>query len=106
MVKQYDIYWVNLDPTIGREIQKTRPCLIISPNELNNGLGTILLSPITSTVKNYPFRVGCVVGGRNGSIALDQTRCIDKIRLGKKITELNQATILEVKKVLHEMLVK
>ena len=105
MVNQYEIYWINLDPTIGNEIKKSRPCLIISPNELNRGLGTVLASPLTKTVRNYPFRVGCVVNGKQGAIALDQTRCIDKSRLGKKIETLDQTTILKIKNTLHEMLV-
>jgi len=106
MVKQYDVYWVNLDPTVGNEITKTRPCVIISPDELNKGLGTVLATPLTSTVKNYPFRSLCTINEKLGAIALDQTRCVDKSRLFKKLGKLNKSEILELKSTLHEMLIK
>jgi mRNA interferase MazF len=105
-VNQYDVFWVNLDPTIGQEIQKTRPCLIISPNELNKGLGTVLAAPLTSTIKIYPFRVKCTISGKMGSIALDQIQCIDKSRLTKKMDQLSVVEILKVKNTLEEMLIK
>jgi len=108
MVKfnQYDVHWVNLDPTIGREITKTRPCVIISPNELNKGLGTVLIAPVTSTIRNYPFRSLCIIKEKSGSIALDQIRCVDKTRLSKKIGKLKKSEISELKSTLHEMLIQ
>ena len=105
-IKQYDVFWVNLDPTIGHEIKKTRPCVIVSPDDLNMNLGTILAAPLTSTVKSYPFRVKCSISGKSGEIALDQMRCIDKIRLAKKISHLNDTEISSIKRTLEEMLVQ
>lgn len=106
MVGQYEVFWVNLDPTIGHEIKKTRPCVIVSPNELNSGLRTVLAAPLTSTQKNYPFRLTCVIDGKKGSVALDQTRCIDQTRLIKKMGELNGVEIKKLKAILHEMLIE
>lgn len=106
MVKQYEIYWTNLDPTIGSEIQKTRPSVIISPDELNKHLATILVAPLTSKIKNRPYRVKCNVKGKTGEIALDQIRCIDKSRLSNKIDQLSRSTIHKVKQVISEMLVE
>ncbi|MCA1745683.1 MAG: type II toxin-antitoxin system PemK/MazF family toxin [Bacteroidales bacterium] len=100
---QYDIFWANLDPAVGHEIQKTRPCVIISPNELNKGLGTVLAAPLTSTIKPYPFRAKCKVSGKMGSIALDQIRCMDKSRLAKKMDQLSTDEISKVKRILEEM---
>ena len=105
-ISQYEVYWVNLDPTIGSEITKTRPCVIVSPNELNKGLGTVLAAPLTSTIRNYPFRSLCTINEKRGSIALDQIRCVDKSRLFKKLAKLNKSEILELKSTLHEMLIK
>ncbi len=105
-INQYDIFWANLDPTVGHEIQKTRPCVIISPNELNKGLATVLAAPLTSTIKSYPFRVKCKVSGKMGSIALDQIQCIDKSRLAKKMDQLSTVEISKVKRILEEMLIK
>lgn len=106
MVKQYEVYWVNLDPTVGKEIKKTRPCVIISPDELNRGLATVLVSPLTSNVRHYPFRSVCFIDGKDGSVALDQTRCIDKSRLVNKISELSDKEVEQLKTVLEDMLIK
>lgn len=81
MVKQYDVYWVDLNPTIGAEMQKIRPCVIISPKELNDHLDTVIIIPITSAIHGYPYRVGCHLMKRDGEIATDQIRTIDKSRL-------------------------
>ncbi|MEF8811579.1 MAG: type II toxin-antitoxin system PemK/MazF family toxin [Bacteroidales bacterium] len=106
MVKQYEIYWTNLDPTIGSEIKKTRPGVVISPDELNRHLSTILIAPLTSTIKNRPYRVKCNVKGKQGEIALDQIRCIDNSRLSNKIDQLPKDTIQKIKQVISEMLVE
>jgi len=106
MVKQYEVYWINLAPTVGHEIKKTRPGVIISPDELNNGLGTVLVAPVTSTQKSYPFRPDCQIAGKTESIALDQIRCIDKTRLVKKMDRLDQKEISNLKGILEEMLIK
>ena len=105
-VHQYDIFIVNLDPTVGHEIKKSRPCVIISPNEMNDHIGTVIVAPLTSTGKNYPTRVGLVVQGREGWIVLDQIRTVDKIRLTAKIGTLGDATVATVKDIIRQMLVE
>ncbi len=105
-MKQYEIFWVNLDPTIGKEMKKIRPCVILSPDEMNYYLGTIIIAPLTSTIKNYPSRIKCVLNGKQNMIALDQIKTIDKARMQNKIASLNQSTLLQVKKVIENMLVK
>ena len=85
VVERFDVFLINLDPTIGSEIKKTRPCLIISPDEMNRYIRTIIVAPMTTTGKNYPTRVGCEFQGKKGQIVLDQMRTIDKSRLIKKI---------------------
>lgn len=81
MVKQYQIYFVNLDPTIGAEVKKVRPCVVVSPDEINSFLKTIIVAPITSTLKSYPTRIDILLQGRRGQIMIDQIRTIDKSRL-------------------------
>ena len=105
MVKQYEIYWVALDPTLGSEINKVRPCLVISPNESNQFLNTVLIAPITSKIRNFPMRLGIVLESKEGQVCLDQIRCIDKIRLKNKITQLAKIDIENVKNLLKEYLV-
>ena len=80
---RFAIYWVNLDPTIGAEAKKTRPCIIVSPDSLNKGLNTVIVAPMTSTIKNWPFRVNITHKGKEGQIMLDQLRVISKERLFK-----------------------
>lgn len=105
-VKQYDVHWISLDPTRGSEISKTRPCVIVSPDELNAHLRTVVVIPITSTGRNYPWRVTCKVAGKEGSIATDQIRAVDKTRLSDKISKLSGTEIEDLKKVLQQMLVE
>jgi mRNA interferase MazF len=88
--QRFDVYLVNLDPTIGSEIKKTRPCIIVSPNEMNDHISTIIVAPLTSKLRNYPTRVPCRVEGKQGQIVLDQIRTVDKSRLVKKITTLSK----------------
>jgi len=92
VVKRFEVWLVNLDPTIGREIRKTRPCLIISPDVTNKYLDTVTAAPMTSTIKTYPTRVTCVFQKRQGQIVLDQLRTIDKIRLAKKLGTMDEKT--------------
>ncbi len=99
---QYSIVLVNLDPTIGSEIKKTRPCVIISPNEMNYNIQTLIIAPMTSKSRDYPTRV-CI--NKSSFIVLDQIRTIDKKRVIKKIGKLESKIILEVKRVIKEMLV-
>lgn len=100
---RYEVYLVNLDPTIGSEIKKTRPCVIISPNEMNLNISTIIIAPLTSSLKNYPTRINCQIQGREGQIVLDQIRTVDKQRLIKKIDSLNRRTQIKLHKALFEM---
>lgn len=103
MVDQYDVWLVGLDPTIGSEIQKTRPCLIISPDEMNHNINTVIIAPLTSTVKDYPTRVSVVLDGKKGQIVLDQIRTVDKVRLIKKIGFVDSRTSVNVRDALFDM---
>jgi mRNA interferase MazF len=105
-MKQYSICLVNLDPTIGHEIKKTRPCVIISPDEMNNFLSTIIIAPMTTKSHNYPTRIQINFQNKNGWIVLDQIRAIDKARLVKTLGKLDPATLKQVKDMINEMLVK
>jgi mRNA interferase MazF len=100
---RFDIYYINLNPTLGSEINKIRPCVIISPDEMNQNLNTVIVAPLTSTIKRYPVRVNCVVTGKQGQIALDHIRAVDKSRLGSKIAHLDADTQTSVIKTLFEM---
>ncbi len=104
-IKQYQIIIVNLDPTVGREIRKTRPCLVISPNEMNKYLKTITIAPITSKSKDYFTRVKFILEGYNNWIAIDQIRTVDSTRIIKIIGELNAKEIRRVKTIIKETFV-
>ena len=99
---QYQIVIVNLDPTIGSEIKKTRPCVIISPNEMNKYLRTIVVAPMTTKSRNYPTRIKIKHNRKIGWIVIDQIRTIDKKRIVKVLGELSQPELKEVKSVLKE----
>ena len=101
-LKQYQIVLVNLDPTIGSEIKKTRPCVIFSPNEMNKHLQTIVIAPITSNSKNYPTRVEIKGNKTKGWVMIDQIRTVDRRRISKIFGELSQKEIQNVKSVLQE----
>jgi mRNA interferase MazF len=104
VIKQYAIHWINLDPTTGAEVNKTRPCVVISPDEMNKYLRTIIIAPLTHTLKIYPSRVLCDINGDKGSIMLDQIRGVDKTRLGSSLGRLNADEIAEIKSVINQML--
>ena len=104
-IVQYAIVLVNLDPTLGSEIQKTRPCVVVSPNEMNKHLNTIIIAPMTSSLKEYPTRVPVNHNCKKGMIALDQIRTVDKKRILKVLGKLNKTEIQFTKEVLKEMLV-
>ncbi len=104
-MNQYDIVLVNLDPTVGSEIQKTRPCVIVSPNEINHNLQTVVVSPMTTSSRKYPTRVEVTHNGKTGWIAIDQIRTIDKVRVIKTLGTLNKSEIREVKSVIKETFV-
>ncbi len=101
-LSQYTIVLVNLDPTVGSEIKKTRPCVIISPNELNRYLSTIVVAPMTSNLKKYPTRVKVKHKKKVGMIALDQIRTIDKSRIAKTFNQLTEVEIRKCKDVIRE----
>ena len=104
-MNQYDIVLVNLDPTVGSEIQKTRPCVIVSPNEINHNLQTLVVSPMTTTSRKYPTRVEVKHNGNKGWIAIDQIRTIDKVRIIRTLGALTKSEIQEVKSVIKETFV-
>jgi mRNA interferase MazF len=101
-INQYQIILVNLDPTIGSEIKKTRPCVVISPNEMNKHLKTIVIAPMTTSSKNYPTRIEIKHDNKIGWIVLDQIRTIDKQRILKDLGRLTKPEIKELKSVMKE----
>jgi mRNA interferase MazF len=104
-IKQYQIVLVNLDPTMGSEIQKTRPCVVVSPNEMNDHLRTVVIAPMTSASRKYPTRIEVNHLQRQGWIALDQIRTIDKIRIVKILGVLSEKEIRECKRIIRETFV-
>ncbi|MGB5988106.1 MAG: type II toxin-antitoxin system PemK/MazF family toxin [Desulfobacterales bacterium] len=103
VVKRFDVYLVNLDPTMGSEIQKTRPCLVISPDEMNRNIRTVIIAPLTSAPKEYPTRVSCTFRNTQGQVVLDQVRTIDKARLIRKLGTLDSRAQSEVILVLQRL---
>jgi len=103
VVNRFDVYLINLDPTVGSEIQKTRPCLIISPDEMNRHIRTVIVAPMTTAGKDYPTRVICKFKKKKGQIVLDQIRTIDKTRLVKKLGTIDPETQLKVISVLQRL---
>ena len=101
-IKQYDLVLVNLDPTVGSEMQKTRPCLVVSPDEMNRHLQTIVIAPVTSSTKPYPTRVKITGKNTTGWVVLDQIRTIDKLRMIKVLGKLNSTEIEAIKSVIRE----
>jgi mRNA interferase MazF len=104
-INQYAIVLVNLDPTVGSEIKKTRPCVVISPDEMNRHLKTIVLAPMTTSLKKYPTRVPVQHDGKNGMIAIDQIRTVDRLRVIKVFESLTSKEIQKCKAVLKETFV-
>jgi mRNA interferase MazF len=104
-IKQYHIILVNLDPTIGSEIKKTRPCVVISPDEMNYHLRTVVIAPMTTSSKNYPTRVEIKQDNKICWIVLDQIRTFDKQRILKEVGKLSRPEIKEVKAILKETFV-
>ena len=102
-VKRFDVYLVNLDPTIGHEIKKSRPCLVISPDEMNKYISTVIVAPMTTKGRNYPTRVSCLFQGKEGHIVLDQIRTVDKSRLAKRLGRIDTETQSMVFSVLSEL---
>ena len=103
VVKRFDVYLINLDPTVGSEIQKTRPCIIVSPDEMNRFIRTVIVAPMTTKGTSYPTRVPCKFQGKQGQIVLDQIRTVDKTRLVRRLGKVDKRTQADVLSVLGEM---
>src|SRR5580658_2563088 len=95
-LNRFDVYLVNLEPTVGAEIQKTRPCLIVSPDEMNHHIRTVIVAPLTTKGQDYPTRVACRFKGKTGQVVLDQIRTVDRNRLIKKLGSLDNKTAARV----------
>ncbi|MCH8568804.1 MAG: type II toxin-antitoxin system PemK/MazF family toxin [Balneolales bacterium] len=102
-VQRFEVHLISLDPAKGSEIRKTRPCLIISPDEMNKHIRTVIIAPMTSTIKNYPTRVTTTFQGKKGQIVLDQIRTVDKSHLVKNLGSLSKAAGEKVLGVLQEI---
>lgn len=102
-VHRFDVFLVDLSPTQGSEIQKTRPCLVISPDEMNRNIRTVIVAPMTSKGRSYPTRVNCTFQGVKGQVVLDQIRTIDKIRLTRKLGQISTSVREKTLKRLAEM---
>ncbi|MCC3410722.1 MAG: type II toxin-antitoxin system PemK/MazF family toxin [Microcoleus sp. PH2017_29_MFU_D_A] len=99
VVKRFDVFLVNLDPTVGSEIKKTRPCLVISPDDMNKRISTVIIAPMTTKGQAYPSRIACNFQGKDGQIILDQIRTVDKNRLVQylgKISADEQKAVLDI----------
>lgn len=105
VMKQYDIYLISLDPTVGHELKKSRPCIVISPDEMNQHISTVIIAPMTTKSHPFPTRVPIEFKGKEGWIVLDQIRTVDKQRLVTKLGQLRPSLKKKVKAVIQEMLV-
>ena len=106
VISQYEIYLISLDPTIGHEMKKIRPCVVISPDDMNEYLETVIIAPVTSKYKHYPTRIEIKLKHTKCWIAVDQVKTIDRKRIIKKMGMLENSKILKLKSLLEEMLVK
>ncbi len=103
VVKRFDVFLINLDPTLGSEIKKTRPCLVISPDEMNRFIRTVIVAPMTTQGTSYPTRIPCRFQGKQGQIVLDQIRTVDKARLVRKLGRVGEQIQERVLLVVNEM---
>lgn len=103
VVTRFDVYLVSLDPTVGAEMQKLRPCLVISPDEMNSTIQTVIIAPMTTKARNYPTRVSCRFEGKDAHIVVDQLRTVDKSRLIRRLGRISPATQKRVLNVLAEL---
>ena len=103
VAKRFDVYLINLDPTIGSEIKKPRPCVIISPDEMNDHIATLIVAPMTTKGRAYPSRVPCRFRAKQGQVVLDQIRTVDKVRLAQRLGRIDKETQTNVLSVLAEM---
>jgi mRNA interferase MazF len=102
MVKRFEVWNIELNPTQGSEINKMRPCLVVSPNEVNKFLNTVVIVPMTSRIKPYPTRLNCHFKGKNGQLVVDQIRCVDKTRLIEKLGIMDTKTCKEISMLIIE----
>lgn len=102
-INRFDVFLVNLDPTVGHEIKKTRPCLVISPDEMNHHISTVIVAPMTTRGKKYPTRITCSFQGKKGQIIVDQIRTIDRKRLVKKLGVISKKTQAKTLSLLQEL---
>lgn len=102
-VNRFEVYLVNLDPTLGSEIKKTRPCMVVSPNEMNRYIRTVIVAPMTTKGRPYPSRVSCRFQGKEGQIVLDQLRTVDKARLVRRLGRISRNTAHKALQLLQEM---
>lgn len=106
VTKRFDVYLVNLDPTVGSEIKKTRPCLVISPDDMNRWIRTVIVAPMTTKGRPYPTRVRCEFKGKEGQVVLDRIRTVDKSRLMRKLGQIGKSTQIEVLATLVDLFAK
>lgn len=102
-INRFEVYLVNLDPTVGHEIKKVRPCLVVSPDEMNHHIRTVIVAPMTTKGRAYPTRVPCRFKGKTGHIVLDQLRTVDSVRLVGNLGRISRKTASDVLAVLQEM---
>ena len=105
-INRFDVYLVTLDPTQGHDIRKTRPCTVISPDEMNRHIGTVIIAPMTTKGRAYPSRIDCTFQGKQGQVVLDQIRTVDKSRLVKRLGKLTPGISNRIAEVLVEMFQK
>ncbi len=103
VIDRFDVYLVNLDPTVGSEIRKARPCLVVSPDEMNHHIRTAIVAPMTTKGRKYPTRVSCRFAGKSGQVVLDQIRTVDQSRLTKRLGRLDAKTCGRVLEILQAM---
>jgi mRNA interferase MazF len=103
VINRFEVFLVNLDPTVGHEIKKTRPCLVISPNEMNHHISTVIIAPMTTKGRKYPTRIACTFQGKKGQIILDQIRTVDQRRLVKKLGTISKITQGKTLNILQEL---
>lgn len=103
VTRRFDVFLISLDPTLGSEIRKTRPCLVISPDEMNDHIRTVIVAPMTTKGQPYPTRVPCTFQGKRGQVVLDQIRTVDTARLVKRLGTISRATQDKVLETLQEL---
>lgn len=103
VIERFGVYLVNLDPVVGSEIAKIRPAVVISPDEMNQSVRTVIIAPMTSARKRYPSRVACRFAGKSGEVVLDQIRTVDKVRLIKRLGTFGDPTARKISAVLQRM---